>query len=255
MTVRAIPIYQDNYVWLIEQQGTALVVDPGDATPVLAYLRQHQLSLKYIVVTHHHWDHVTGIPELVAAYPEATVYGPQHPKIPSHHLCQEGDQLQLPELDRQLQVIAVPGHTLAHVAYYDPQRQHLFCGDSLFSAGCGRMFEGQPAQYYASIQRLAQLPDECLLYCTHEYTLANLAFAAAVEPDNRAVQRHQQYVTQLRQSNQPSLPSTLGREREINPFLRCGLAQVRHSVSQQAQQPLTDEVNTFAALRRWKDQF
>lgn len=249
----AIPAFTDNYLWLLSRDGDAVIVDPGDAAPVQRALDERGLRLRAILVTHWHPDHIGGIPALRARH-DVPVYGPRAEAAKIRTLTQpldDGDRVALPGLD--LQVLAVPGHTLGHIAYYAPGL--LLCGDTLFSAGCGRLFEGTPAQMHASLTRLAALPPETPAYCTHEYTEANLAFALAVEPDNLALRDHASAVRVLRARGEPSLPTTLALERAINPFLRCDIAAVRNAAAAQAGQSLHDEAAVFAALRRWKDGF
>lgn len=254
-TVQITPIkaFNDNYIWCIHNTQHSLVVDPGDAAPVVAHLQQQQLSLQGILITHHHWDHTDGIEQLLAIYPDIPVFGPHnHITTITHRLC-EGEQLHLPSLDIAMQVLAVPGHTLDHIAYYGDIG--LFCGDTLFSAGCGRLFEGSPAQMLDAMDKFKQLPDQTKVYCTHEYTLANLAFAQAVEPQNLNVQQYSQWVRQQRENSAATLPSQIGQEKAINPFMRTDNAQVKMAIERHCQQSLSDEVAVFTQLRRWKDNF
>lgn len=253
--LHAVPILEDNYVWLLVDGGRAVAVDPGRAEPVLARLDGLGATLSAILVTHHHGDHVGGIDGLRRAFPAARVYGPADARLPAiDRIVAEGDAVGLPEVGLTLAVLEVPGHTLSHVAYVG--NGLLFCGDTLFSAGCGRLFEGTPAQMLQSLDRLGALPDATLVCCGHEYTLANLAFAAAAEPGNRDVMRRIEAVSALRASGQPSLPSTLAAERLVNPFLRTDQAQVRATL--QSVRGLSAEAGraeAFAALREWKDGF
>ena len=253
LSVSAIPIFLDNYVWLLADGTDAVVVDPGDALPVRAALRLHGLNLTAILITHHHPDHIGGIAELLRDH-VVPVYGPRaeaHRIKDLTHLLDDGDVIRLLDLD--FQVLAVPGHTLGQIAYYTPGS--LFCGDSLFSAGCGRLFEGTPAQMHQSLQRIAALPSSTRVYCTHEYTLSNLAFAAAVEPGNAAITAHIEHVRALRANHQPSLPTSLERELSINPFLRVRLPAVIQAANRWSGGPLDTEIAVFAAVRRWKDSF
>jgi hydroxyacylglutathione hydrolase len=256
MQLHAIPAFVDNYLWTLVDGDQAVVVDPGDAAPVRSFLASHRLQLQTILITHHHPDHVAGIASLLADRP-VPVYGPRDEaaKIPAiTHPLADGDQVQV--LDRRFEVMAVPGHTLGHIAYHhaaDPGV--LLCGDTLFSAGCGRLFEGTPAQMHASLSRLASLPQQTRVYCTHEYTLSNLAFARAVDPDNAALEAREREVRRLREAGQPSLPTTLASERATNPFLRTAEPALREAAQRWAGTELTTEVDTFAALRRWKDGF
>lgn len=258
LTITALPAFNDNYIWLLQNPATqhCAVVDPGDATPVLDWLGSNpQWQLTDILITHHHRDHTGGIDTLKQAT-SATVYGPQLETIAGvDQLLEDGQQLQV--LGHAFNVLHVPGHTLGHIAYYMASPQPiLFCGDTLFLAGCGRMFEGSPEQMHASLQRLAALPAQTLVYCTHEYSLSNLKFAAAVEPDNSAIGQRTQEVTKLREQSLISLPSTIAHELATNPFLRCEVSTVIASAAREGQLAANaDSVAVFAALRAWKDRF
>lgn len=249
-----IPAFNDNYIWCLQNGEHAWVVDPGDAAPVLAYLRQHNLHLSGILVTHHHWDHTNGIAELVAKYSQIPVFGPSYGNI-KHltHRYSQGDRLQLPTLSLEFDVLEVPGHTLDHIAFYGDHR--LFCGDTMFSAGCGRLFEGTPEQMLNSLKKLMQLPEQTLVYCTHEYTLANLQFAAQVEPKNQSLKEYTDWAKQQRDAGLPTLPSTIQQQKAINPFLRAQQDEIKHNAEQHVGKPLPNEETVFAAIRRWKDNF
>lgn len=254
MQIIPIPAFQDNYLWTLVEGSRAVVVDPGDAAPVLQELRSRNLQLEAIVITHWHPDHIGGIAELCRQFNGIPVHGPaaEEKKIPGlTQLVKEGDRVNL--LGTEFQVIAVPGHTLGHIVYYAPGI--LLCGDTLFSAGCGRLFEGTPSQMHSSLSRLAALPPETLVFCTHEYTLSNLAFARAVEPDNGAVANQLMRVRALRGNREPSLPTTLALEKQINPFLRTAVPAVIQSARQWSGGQLPDSIAVFTALRSWKDQF
>jgi hydroxyacylglutathione hydrolase len=256
MKLIALPAFSDNYIWLLHNDRHALVVDPGDSAPVLAWLTQHpDVQLDLILVTHHHADHTGGLPELVART-GAKVVGPALEKMPvDARGLQQGECLDWHGLN--LEVHEVPGHTLGHIAFWAQpagQAPILFSGDTLFSGGCGRLFEGTPAQMLDSLDRLAALPGDTRVCCAHEYTLSNLKFALAVDPDNQDLRHHTQVCTALRQQNLPTLPVPLSTERAINPFLRSRSKAVSHAVRQRDAHAL-DDVATFAALRSWKNEF
>jgi len=256
LDVTPIPAFSDNYLWLmrgIEQPQLAVVVDPGDAQPVIDHLAQNQLSLAAILVTHHHNDHVGGVSDLLNQYP-VPVYGPQAERIPGMiHPLAEGDRVTIPGVGLQFTVLDLPGHTAGHIAYYG--HGAIFCGDTLFCAGCGRLFEGTPAQMSASLAKLAALAPDTQVYCTHEYTLDNLRFAAQVEPENPALIEFRQAAEQLRDEGLPTLPSTIGRELSLNPFLRCAEDSVRRAANAHAGHELAGPVEVFAEIRHWKDGF
>ena len=252
--MEAIPAFHDNYIWAIRPTGTprVVVVDPGDARPVIATLEERGWQLAAILVTHHHWDHVDGIDTLLA-YRAVPVHGPSSRRIPSIDRPVADGQHIVPLPGLELEVLAVPGHTLDHVAYVGAGL--ALVGDTLFAAGCGRLFEGTPDQMLASLQRLAGLPDSTRICCAHEYTEANLEFARRVEPGNGAIVRRLEDVRRLRQAGRPSLPSLLADERLTNPFLRCEEADVIAAAEAHAGRRLADPVAVFAELRAWKDRF
>lgn len=233
----------------------AVVVDPGDATPILAALEQGALQLAAILVTHHHADHVGGLQALLNAHP-APVYGPGDERLPAVvQVVKEGDTLHL--LGHRFQVMAVPGHTSSHLAYYatsDTESPLLFCGDTLFSAGCGRLFEGTPEQMQHALQRLSGLPGDTRVCCAHEYTLSNVRFARAVEPDNAALAAYEAHCRSLRSAGQPTLPSLIRTENDINPFLRWQSPAVQAAARAHGSHS-DDPVAVFAALRQWKNEF
>ncbi|MEL4166026.1 hydroxyacylglutathione hydrolase [Pseudomonas sp. NFACC32-1] len=252
--ISALPAFTDNYIWLLQDHATrrCAVVDPGDATPVQAWLEAHPgWVLSEIMVTHHHHDHVGGVQALKSAT-GARVYGPASENIPARDVPLE-DNDRISVLDLDFDVYAVPGHTLGHIAYY--HRGLLFCGDTLFAAGCGRLFEGTPQQMHRSLGRLAALPEDTLVYCTHEYTLSNLKFAAAVEPDNPDIAARLEKVTRQRHDGVITLPSTLALEKLTNPFLRTTETSVKQKADERNGQRNGTPSEVFAALRAWKDKF
>jgi len=255
MNLIPLPAFTDNYIWLLHDGRDALVVDPGDARPVVDALQREGLRLQAILVTHHHPDHTAGVDALRDAT-GATVWGPARERIPEPVVrVQGGDRVGA--LGLEFGVIDVPGHTAGHIAYYCAALDGaplLFCGDTLFSGGCGRLFEGTPAQMLASLDALAALPADSRVCCTHEYTLANLCFAMAAEPDNATLTRHYASCQTLRDQQQPTLPSTLALELQINPFLRSRLPALIKA-AQKFDAHASDEVSVFAALRQWKNQF
>jgi hydroxyacylglutathione hydrolase len=251
--VVALRAFSDNYIWTLRDARHAIVVDPGDAKPVLAYLSAENLELAAIIITHHHADHIGGVPQLIAGR-TIPVYGPQDPRVPdATRRLADGESITLPHFGIPLTVMEVPGHTSSHIAYYGDGM--LFCGDTLFAAGCGRLFEGTPAQMHDSLGKFMRLPDSTRVYCAHEYTLANIRFAKAAEPDNRALIEWESRAQALRQKDLPTVPSTIALERATNPFVRCGEAGVIASASRHAGKPLADPVSVLAAIREWKNSF
>jgi len=261
-----IAAFSDNYIWLLRRGRHAVVVDPGDAAPVLAYLEQQQLELAAILVTHHHGDHIGGIEAILAQAlahsripAHIPVYGPAGEAIDEvDRRIKDGDRVELPELNTSFEVIAVPGHTRGHLAYYGRNPSGcgvLFCGDTLFGCGCGRIFEGTPQQMWRSLTRITALPPDTRIYCAHEYTQANIRFALAVEPDNTALLARAEEVARLRAADKPTVPSTLATELATNPFLRWDAPAVidaaRRAGGGQAEQPAA----VFAAIREWKNKF
>jgi len=249
ITITPIPAFEDNYIWLISNRRHAVVVDPGDAKPVIAYLEQHQLQLDAILVTHHHADHIGGVDALLAHHP-CKVYAPAKESYSfAHQPVADQQTIALPHLELTLEVIGVPGHTLGHVAYYGANS--LFCGDTLFGAGCGRLFEGTPSQMFDSLQKLAQLPAETAVYCTHEYTEHNLKFALTLEPNNADLIDRIEQTKLLRAAHQPSLPSSMGLELRTNPFLRCHSAEIAEKIGLKG----GELIEIFTAIRQARNQF
>jgi hydroxyacylglutathione hydrolase len=257
-SVLTVPAFKDNYLWLIHDGIHAAAVDPGDGQPILDALQANGLILTAILLTHHHADHIGGVPQLLAEY-SVPVFGPRKDGIAAvTHPLGEGDRIQVPGLALELSVLDVPGHTLGHIAYVreTPGGHWLFCGDTLFGAGCGRLFEGTPEQMAASLAKLAALPDDTLVYCAHEYTLSNLRFAEAVEPGNRALKMRIEADSRARGTHLPTIPSNIAIEKATNPFLRAAEPAIVESlVSAGRLQPGATPVAAFAALREWKNVF
>lgn len=256
--IDALPAFADNYIWLLQddQNRRCVVVDPGDAAPVQAWLDAHaDWTLEAILTTHHHADHVGGVATLKAKT-GARVFGPAQEKIPAlDQPLNDGQRIEVLGLD--FEIIDVPGHTLGHIAYFhaDAELPWLFCGDTLFAGGCGRLFEGTPQQMFDSLSRLAALPEATQVYCAHEYTLSNLRFAQAVEPENPQVAARLAQVIAWREEERISLPSQIGLERQTNPFLRCGEASVERTLDQRGGAQARTSCESFAALRSWKNSF
>ena len=254
IAVHPIPAFTDNYIWCLHDNANAIVVDPGDAEPVLAFIKAKGLTLSAVLITHHHRDHTGGIAKLVSAVPDLPVIGPRGNHIRGiTKSVSQGDTVSLPILNLSLQVMEVPGHTLDHIAFFG--HGALFCGDTLFSAGCGRLFEGSPEQMYHSLNKLKRLSDSTKIYCTHEYTQANVKFAMAVEPNNVALNEYANWVVSIREQNLPTLPTNLKEQKNINPFLRAHELSVKNAAEAYCENNLADDVAVFAAVRRWKDEF
>lgn len=249
MTITPIPAFQDNYIWLIANHQHAVVIDPGEAAPVIAYLKQYQLTLDAILITHHHADHIGGVDDLLA-YQPCKVYAPQKEQyLFAHEAVKDKQMVHLANLDLSLEVIEVPGHTLGHLAYYGANS--LFCGDTLFGGGCGRLFEGTPAQMFNSLQKLAHLPAATAVYCAHEYTERNLQFALSLEPNNQDLISRIKQTKNLRATNTPSLPSNIGLELRTNPFLRCDSKEIAETIGLKGR----ELIEIFTAIRQARNQF
>lgn len=267
LQVTAVPAFADNYLWLIHDHQHAAVVDPGDAAPIEAALAAKRLTLAAILLTHHHGDHAGGVTELLARWP-VPVFGPARENITGVSVpLTEGDTATIPELGLSLSVLDVPGHTAGHIAYVADiagsadnadrgHRQHwLFCGDTLFAGGCGRLFEGTPAQMTSSLAKLAALPDDTRVYCAHEYTVANLRFAVAAEPGNPAVAQRLADAQAMRERGQATVPSTIALEKATNPFLRYREPGILSQLQAEGRLPQVEPIAAFAALREWKNSY
>ncbi len=252
-TIEAIPAFRDNYIWVIRNNQYAAAVDPGDAAPLLYHLESEGLALVAILNTHHHADHVGGNLELKEKY-SCPIYGPSKEFIPGMtHPLSEGQQVFLPGLGMTLDVLDIPGHTSGHIAYLWEGR--LFCGDTLFGCGCGRVFEGTMEEMHASLMKLSSLPGDTLVYCAHEYTLANIRFARKVEPGNGDLVEREEEAMALMKNKLPTLPSTIELEKRTNPFLRCGVSEVFESAARHSASRPKNELEAFIILRAWKNAF
>ena len=251
LTISSISAFQDNYIWVIEDyHQNCAIVDPGDADVVFTYLKENNLKLQAILLTHHHHDHTGGVNALIEAFPKLEIYGPDNDRFPwvTHPMNHES---QFHLFETKFTAFETPGHTLDHIVYFNGK--HLFCGDTLFSGGCGRLFEGSAKQMLESLTLLSKLPDKTGVYCAHEYTLANLKFAIAVEPDNQTLLNYYDEISNKIKAGLSSLPSTIGIEKTINPFLRVTEHTIKSALKSRIEQ--TSDLHTFAALRNWKDTF
>jgi hydroxyacylglutathione hydrolase len=249
LNIIPIPAFEDNYIWLLHLNGYAVVVDPGDAEPVIEVLQRLKLTLAAILITHHHSDHIDGVNDLLQ-HQVAPVYAPQYEKFDFVHTkLADGDKIQLPNIAQSFRIMWLPGHTLGHIAYVNDD--YLFCGDTLFGAGCGRLFEGTPAQMQASLETLKTLNPNTKVFCTHEYTAKNIAFALTLEPDNVDLQNRAIAVKQLRKNQLPSLPSNIALELATNPFLRCNQA----SIIKNSHSEKPDTLSVFTAIRTLRNHY
>lgn len=255
LAVEPVPAFADNYLWILSVRSSkrAVCVDPGDAGPVIQALDRRDMVLDTILLTHHHYDHIGGVAELAERSPGVAVIAPDDPRVPySTQTVSEGDCITIACLNATFQVMEVPGHTCSHIAYYGDGK--LFCGDTLFACGCGRLFEGTPRQMSASLDKIMHLPDDTEIYCAHEYTLANINFAKHVEPENHCLIDRERIEKQKRARHQPTVPSVLSLEKATNPFLRCDYPDVVAAATRYSGHELHNPVEVFAAIRRWKDQ-
>jgi hydroxyacylglutathione hydrolase len=255
LQVTAVPAFADNYLWLIHNEQHAVVVDPGDAGPIIEALTARQLTLVAILLTHHHADHAGGVGELVNRW-NVPVYGPAKENIAGvTHPLSENDSVNFAQLCLSLDVLDVPGHTAGHIAYVEQDQHWLFCGDTLFAGGCGRLFEGTPEQMTQSLAKLSALADDFNVYCAHEYTLSNLRFAVAVEPNNAALSARFKQAQATRERGESTVPSTIGEEKQTNPFLRYDQPAIIQKLHEMGKLSHAEPVAAFAALREWKNSF
>lgn len=254
LQIDPIPAFTDNYIWLLHRGGTVCaVVDPGDAAPVIDTLRERGLELAAILLTHHHWDHAGGVPELLEVWPDAQVYGPEDERLGDWNQPQhEGTSVTIEPLQLTFEVLDVPAHTSSHIAFHG--HGALFSGDTLFSVGCGRLFEGTPDDMQRAMDKLARLPGDTQIYCGHEYTRDNCRFALAVEPQNQELQARAQAVEALREANEPSLPALLADELQTNPFMRTHAPAVV-AAARALESEATPGAGTMSVIRAWKDRF
>jgi len=249
LQVIALSAFSDNYIWVLHQNGQAIVIDPGEAAPVTAFLDQEKLQLSAILLTHHHPDHIDGVNTL--KHRTKRIIGPQHPRMPwLTETASDQNPINFPGIG-SFKVINTPGHTLTHICYVHANQ--LFCGDTLFSGGCGRLFEGTPEMMYHSLKKLSALADDTKVYCAHEYTLNNLKFAQHIDPNNKVLAHYLNEVIQCRANNKITLPSNIGLEKQINPFMRCDDLTLQRSVCDVLQTTTKDPINTFAMIRKAKD--
>jgi hydroxyacylglutathione hydrolase len=253
LAIHSVPAFRDNYIWILEDGRHAVAVDPGDSAPVEDFLAAQGLHLAAILATHHHADHVGGLPALVRRW-KCPTFGPAHEvDAPLDHRLSEGDVITVPALGIELAAIDIPGHTAGHIALAGDGM--VFCGDTLFTCGCGRLFEGTPAQMVDSLAKLSKLPTGTRVYCGHEYTMANIRFAEAVEPGNRKLAERKARDAARRERGEPTVPATIAEELATNPFLRCGEPEVVASAELHAGRKLKTPIEVFAEVREWKNNF
>ena len=250
INIKPLKAYTDNYIWLLETNEDVSVVDPGDASPVLKYLEKYNKNLKDILITHHHFDHTAGVPELKNKI-SGSIYGPKNSYELINEKVSQGDRVI--SLDVSFEIIEVPGHTLDHIAFYNEENDILFCGDTLFAGGCGRVFEGTFNQMFASLNKLKRLPESTQIYCGHEYTKSNLIFSTMVEPENNELKMRNAEIDELILMNGTSLPSSIELEKKTNPFLRCDLLSDNIRLMQEFGLNNPSEEEMFRYIREWKD--
>ncbi len=253
LTITAIPCLKDNYIWCIQNNDCCILIDPGEASPAIHHIEQHQLKLLAILITHHHWDHSNGLGELAQRYSCQIIASEVSPLENITKKVKDGEMIHFKKMDFSITALAIPGHTLDHTAYYYPN--HLFTGDTLFTAGCGRVFEGSLEQMYHSLQKLNTYPENTLIYCGHEYTEKNLQFAATIERDNLAIQQRLTKTIEKRKQSLATVPATLAEERATNPFLRSDEATLAKVISNLESNPIKPGLELFKTLRQLKDHF